>query len=276
MTVLVLGASSALGRALSDALEHDSREPVVRASRNEGIRCDVTDPAAIDAVVRTTRPRLVFHLVASYSGDLDTDLRVNAWSARELLDAVARYGLDARVVLIGSAAEYGRVEAADNPIHERQALKPCSVYGFTKAVQTQIGMFHSGCCGVDVVVARVFNLMGAGLPERVFVGRVERLLADYAAGRCDTLEVGPLDAVRDYLSVDDAVGWLRRIAQSGQRGEVYNVGSGQPIEMRALLRQLLDSAGVPYEVVRERRDRASSASHAVAAIYADMSKALSL
>jgi len=179
------------------------------------------------------------------------------------------------VLLVGSAAEYGAVAIEENPIREDHALHPQSVYGLTKSWQTQLAGFYARR-GVQVVVARLFNLEGPGLSTRLFVGRVQAQIEEVRKGVRSAFEFGPLGAIRDYVDSDEAARQMLAVALRGEPGQVYHVGSGKPVTMRTLLERLLASqeiAGIP---VHESPALTNRAGYDVPAIYADMTKTLQL
>jgi nucleoside-diphosphate-sugar epimerase len=277
VTTLVTGARGGLGRVLCPALLA-AGEKVVPTGRAPGpgeryVACDLADPAAVAELVRFVRPNRVYHLAGSFSNDFDQDFAVNGMGARNLLEALRHEGIAARVVVMGSAAEYGRLDERENPVSEDRVLRPTSIYGLTKAFQTQLALQHAHAHGSDVVVARMFNLLAPGLSERLFVGRVERQIDEYRAGRSRTIEVGNLDSRRDYLDADEAIAQITTIAERGRAGEVYHVGSGRPITMRELLFRMLDASNVPREAVLEAVPHAHGRTgYDVPLIYADMTR----
>jgi GDP-4-dehydro-6-deoxy-D-mannose reductase len=184
---------------------------------------------------------------------------------------VAEQKLDTRVVVAGSAAEYGAVAAESNPVGEDHPARPHSVYGVTKLLQTESSLFYWRRFGVDVVIARIFNLLGPGASERLFVGSVEQQIRRVRDHSLDCLTVGNLDASRDYLAPARAAEALITLMRCGGAGEVYNVGSGVPVPMRDLLRALLAEGGVETCPVREQVATAEKG-HDVPVIYADVRK----
>lgn len=272
---LVTGAGGTLGRHLVARLRAVPDWQVAATGRTAAQpwieSLDVTCCQSVRRAILATQPDVIFHLAASFSPELDEAYAGNVGATRTLLEAVAATASAARVVLMGSAAEYGLVRPAENPIAEGQVLRPMTVYGLTKAWQTQLGLLHASH-GVDVVVARLFNLRAAGMADRLFVGRVERQIAELLAGSRDTIEVGALDAVRDYVSAEDAVEQLLAIATRGTAGHVYHVGSGVPIRMRDLLSGMLAAHGLGMELALERVSPSSPQGYDVPIAYADMTK----
>jgi nucleoside-diphosphate-sugar epimerase len=281
VTVLVTGATGGLAAAVLARFAALGSDPVVASGRAERAqvagasdyaRCDLSDRDDVRALVARVRPRAVVHLAGSFRNDLAADTAVNALSAGWIIEALSDAGCDARVVLIGSAAEYGVVAPEDNPVPESRPLRPVSVYGLTKAMQTQLAGYFAAAKGADVVVARLFNVVGPGLSDRLFAGRAQRQIEAFRRGEIDRLEFGSLDAARDYLGTEEAAALIARVYSRGRRGEVYNVGSGRPVTMRALLDGMLSDAGIPGAPVVERPVEGRAAVIDLPCIYADVGK----
>jgi GDP-4-dehydro-6-deoxy-D-mannose reductase len=278
-TVLVTGATGVLGQAVVGCLRKDRHWRVVATSRrcqvDSSFQLDVRDCEKIFAAIKTIKPDLVLHLAAIFANDFDDAYAVNVEVARHLLDAVRESGLCTRVLLIGSAAEYGAVRPEENPIREDHVLNPISIYGLTKAWQTQLaGLYASS--GMDVVVARVFNLDGPGLSERLFVGRLQKQIDEVLAGRKSVIELGPLAATRDYVSIDEAAEQIFAIAEHGESGRVYHVASGIPIKMRDILARYLNIYHLDASIVHESADLTNRIGYDVPVIYADVTRTMQL
>jgi nucleoside-diphosphate-sugar epimerase len=281
MKALVTGANGAVGRFFIRWLAQQPDWEVVGAVRDNAslpglVKCDLNDPVAIRSAVLSVRPTHVFHMAASFSGSFDRSVAVNAMSARHILDAVKSDGLESRVVLCGSAAEYGVVAEAENPITEDRVLRPVSNYGLSKALQTQIGGLYAHEFGANVVIARIFNLLMPGLNERLFPGRIEQQIIKLKRGEIEKISVGNLDAWRDYVSGQRAVELIMDIARFGTKGHTYHVASGERVQMRQLLDAMLRENELDWSVVQEQATGASRAGYDVPVIFADVNKTHSL
>lgn len=278
-TVLVTGATGALGRAVIERLLIDVHWRVIATSRHRhdesGFQLDVRNREQILAAIKITEPDLILHLAATFVDNFDDAFVINVEAARHLLEAVQQSGLGTRVLLIGSAAEYGVVRPEDNPILEDRVLNPVSIYGLTKAWQTQLAGLYANR-GVDVVVARIFNLDGPRLSERLFIGRVQKQIDEVLAGRKSVIELGPLTATRDYVSIDEASDQILAIAARGQPGRVYHVASGKPIKMRDLLIDYLAIHNLDFSIVQEAADLTNRIGYDVPIIYADVTNTMQL
>ena len=288
-TVLVTGASGALGKVVCASLLKKQREAlalspdaawrVVATSRaprdNTTLALDICNAAQVSSVINSVKPHLIVHLAATLSDNFKEAFAVNVEGARNLCIAILASGHPTRLLLAGSAAEYGVVQPDENPIAVDHSLKPASLYGMTKAWQSMLGLYYASC-GVDVVIARIFNLDGPGVSDKLFVGRIQKQIAAMQSGEQKRLKVGPLGAIRDYTSLDSAAGQILAIAERGQSGAVYHVGSGDGISMRALLQTYLDLAGLDFSVVDEDGGNSNHTGYDVPAIFADMTETAAL
>ncbi|WP_245268043.1 NAD-dependent epimerase/dehydratase family protein [Rhizobium sp. 42MFCr.1] len=277
--MLITGGWGSLGRSLAMQLRSVGHH-VVQAGRSsvhaeDSVCIDVCNYDDLSGAINSLRPEIVVHLSAVFSDDFALALATNVIGAKNLLAALEENHLNARVLLAGSAAEYGIVHPEENPISVEQVLRPVSIYGVTKAWQTQWGVFcaHKG---QDVIVARIFNLVGKGMSERLFVGRVYKQLEHLAAGSRDRIETGPLAAVRDYISLEEAGKQLMAIMQTGKSGSIYNVASGKPVSMRELLQGILRERGLGMDIVVEGARPHGRTGFDVPIIYADVEQTIAL
>jgi nucleoside-diphosphate-sugar epimerase len=273
---LITGASGSLGRSIIKRLQADNVEIFCADVRGEEVvHCDVTDSNQIHSMLGSVQPDYLVHLAATFSHDIDLAYRLNVQSSQFILESVETLGLKTRVVLIGSAAEYGLVRPEENPIPIGHALNPVSIYGMSKAWQTHLASYFSSR-GVDVVIARIFNLDGPGMSEALFAGRVRRQARELLTGVRRRIEVGPLSAVRDYLTTDAAALQLIAVAQRGCSAATYHIASGIPITMSELLNRLLTEYGLNRSVVDEARSLSNRQGLDVPVVYADISTTLPL
>ena len=278
-TVLVTGATGALGQAVIACLHNTGKYRVIATSRHGDdetiFSLNVSNAEQLSAVINRFKPDFLLHLAATFINDFDEAYAVNVDATRHLLDTVQKSGLAMRILLVGSAAEYGAIRPEENPIREDHALNPVSIYGLSKAWQTQLaGLYASQ--GMDVVVARVFNLNGKGLSERLFIGRLQKQIDEVLAGRKSVIELGPLSATRDYLTLDEAAEQILAIVEHGASGQIYHVASGTPITMRALLNHYLVINKLDTSLVQESAALTNRTGYDVPVIYADITNTTQL
>jgi GDP-4-dehydro-6-deoxy-D-mannose reductase len=272
--ILITGAGGFLAGPLTKLLRGRGR--IVRLGRTPApgiLACDLSDPAAARAAVRTAAPDVVFHLSGlTGSNDWDALWRAHATATVNLMEALAARGEPVRVVVAGSSAEYGAAGGARR-VREDSPLEPVSLYGSCKLAQSLAALSYSRG-PVEVLVARIFNVLGPGISEKMAPGAFARQIARVAAGlQPPEVVVGDLSPRRDYVDVRDVAAALAAIARRGRAGECYNVGSGRSVPMSAILRGLAAAAGVR---VRERVNPARSKDAGVRNLVADTRKTAAL
>jgi GDP-4-dehydro-6-deoxy-D-mannose reductase len=258
--VIVTGARGFLGSAVSKLLAWNRFVKLIMCSRTGEpsstafYNCDLSQPAEIQKMLEEIKPDEIYHCAGFVGRDFTHLFQSNVVNTANVLEAVRLHTPSARVLLNGSAASYGNVDPAHNPIPESLQPRPVTPYGFCKATQTELMRYFHSNHALHVKEARIFNLWGPGAPEHLVNGRVEMLIEQYLKGQIAEIKVGFLGAKRDYLDVETAAGMLLRIMDFGLPGEIYNVGSGRARVVRDLIKEMLNQKGVPLEVLREEGD----------------------
>jgi GDP-4-dehydro-6-deoxy-D-mannose reductase len=238
--MLVTGAGGFVGSHVTRELAAHGFE-VVAVGRSDA---DVTDAAAVRALVERAEPACIAHLAGVRDAPLEDLLRVNVTGTANVVTAAA--ARRARVVVVGSAAEYG--ETARSPVDEEALFEPRTDYGVSKAAQGLIAAATGARLGVAVVHLRLFNLVGPGEPPSFVASSFASQLAAIEAGRVEPpLRTGDLTTQRDFVDVRDAATAIRLAAELGGSG-VFNVCSGRAVRISEVLDELLDLAGMQIEV----------------------------
>jgi GDP-4-dehydro-6-deoxy-D-mannose reductase len=265
--VLVTGVGGFVGRHLVDFLrsEHPGVEVagVVRPHGSAAtdlpgrivlVEADLEDPASVEAAIDLVRPDRIVHLAAQSSvhrswKDPAGTLRTNVHGLLHLLEAVRRRSLSPRVLVVGSAEEYGIVRAEDLPMREDAPLRPNSPYAVSKVAQGYLALQYALSFSMGVIRTRTFHTTGPGRGEAFAESSFARQLAEIEAGRRPpVLEVGNLEAVRDVVDVRDVVRAYWALLERGGPGEVYNVCSGRGVRVRDVLEMLIAASGLDVEV----------------------------
>jgi GDP-4-dehydro-6-deoxy-D-mannose reductase len=273
VTVLITGITGFVGGHLVDLLRAEHPEvPIAGLVRpgheapgglREGVRlmeADLEDPAAVEAAVAAVRPRSIVHLAGqssvheSWANPAGT-LRTNLIGLLNIFEAVHRRKLAPRVLVVGSAEEYGAVDADAPPLREDAPLRPLSPYAVSKVAQGYLALQYALSRDLEVVRTRTFPHTGPGRGEAFAESSFARQIAEVEAGRRrPVLEVGNLEAVRDFTDVRDVVRAYWSLLERGASAEVYNVCSGRGRSIGDILRALLEISGVraDLKVDRER------------------------
>ncbi len=257
-TALITGACGFCASHLARALAAEGGVRVVgadlRANPPDAIPFDdyvTADLArAVDtaAIIRQVRPDLVFHLAGLVRGDTDDLYRVNLLGGVHLLECVRETVPQARVLVVGSAAEYGHAPATDMPLTEDHPCRPSGAYAVSKHALCLAAQDFALHRGVKVVVARPFNIVGAGVPASLVVGAIlDRAKQVLASDGPPVVSIGNLDSQRDFVAVEDVVDGYVRLIRGEHWGEVFNLCSGVPVAIRDVVQTLLSHSDRPIE-----------------------------
>ncbi len=205
------------------------------------IEADLNDPEGLRGSLRGLAPDYVIHTAGKTPPAADEDLyRANFWSTTHLLGALRATGKPMRIVLAGSAAELGPVAEADLPVGEDHAAEPVEAYGRSKLLATRSGLAERP--PLEVVAARIFNVIGPGLPATQAFGAFAARLAEPGPDPLD-MPVGRLDTRRDFVDVRDVARAMIDLAVHGRSGQVYHVGTGESRAVKEGLAVLIKSSG---------------------------------
>lgn len=223
------------------------------------------------SLIDEIKPDQIYHLAGTFTNDFETDFDSNVKTTKNILDAIIQCNLNTKVLIVGSAAEYGNVSSDRCPIVESTPLRPTSFYGLTKVLQHNLMLFYKQNFDTDVVMARTFNIRSRNLSPRLFLGSLYEQIDKIKEGKKKFIETGSLSFRRDYLTINEIVEHYQTIMNKGLSGEVYNVGSGKSECMRTLLFEILDEEQIDHHLLKEDSKSYSSTS-SVSDIYADASK----
>jgi GDP-4-dehydro-6-deoxy-D-mannose reductase len=219
------------------------------------VEADLRDQAGVRRLLEQVRPEAIFHLAAqsyvpaSWTGPADT-LMTNVLGQVHLLEAMRDLGMtDVPMQIAGSSEEYGLVLPEETPIKETNPLRPLSPYAVSKVTQDMLGWQYNRSFGLRTVRTRAFNHEGPRRGEVFVTSNFAKQIALIEVGKQQPiLEVGNLEARRDWHDVRDTVVAYWKAAFEGEPGEVYNIGRGEALSIQGMLDILLSMAKVDVEV----------------------------
>jgi GDP-4-dehydro-6-deoxy-D-mannose reductase len=248
MRVFVTGVAGFVGQRLEARLRAAGARVI-----GTDLELDVGDAGRVAEAVTEARPDAIVHLAAisfvpEAASNPQAVYRVNFLGAHSILEATQKISPGVRLLLVGSGHVYGSAEASAPPFDESSSLRPDSPYAWSKAAADLLGGFYENR-GVDVVRVRPFNHTGPGRPDRFVESSFARQIAEIEAGlRPPKMAVGNLDAVRDFLDVEDVLDAYLRLLDPKVPAGPYNVASGKGTSIRHLLDLLLAETSVRPEV----------------------------
>ncbi|RLK53989.1 nucleoside-diphosphate-sugar epimerase [Actinokineospora cianjurensis] len=270
LSVVVLGGTGFLGRHIGAAFAalgarvHPVARSLGHAPARDGtvIGMDLleAEPGAIAELVRATGADVVVNAAGQvWHGTGEQMAAGNAVLVERLVAVLAELpGPPVRLVQLGSVHEYG-AGAVDAPTGEDHVPTPVTAYGRSKLLGTRAVLRAAAERGVDGVVLRLANVIGAGVPEGSLFGRVAAHLgaAARAAARGEQvadLRLPPLSVARDLVDARDAAAAALAAATTPGAvvtGQVINVGRGEAISMSGLVRRMVSLSGLAVPVVEQ-------------------------
>jgi nucleoside-diphosphate-sugar epimerase len=256
--VLVTGAAGFIGRSSLAPLREAGYEvcAVLSARPDQGDRAgevppdldvrhaDLTDPAAVDALLEEVQPTHLLHFAWIATPGLYWHSEENyRWlsASRYLLAAFARRG-GQRAVMAGSCAEYDWSRVAvcrerSSPLADEGGT--ATPYAACKIAMQRSLEEYGGTHGLSSAWGRIFFQYGPGEHrDRLIASVIVSLLAGREA-RCTHGR-----QIRSFLHVDDVGAAFAALLGSPVQGPV-NVGSGERIAIADVLQRLADDIGRP-------------------------------
>ena len=240
------------------------------------IEGDLLDVTCIAKALDVSEPEVIFHLGAqsfvpqSFLNPVET-MQINCIGTLNLLEAVRIKNVDAVIVFAGSSEEYGLVIGSEKqyekikasgktvfpeperipelPIKETNPLRPMSPYAVSKVYGDYLFRNYYHSYGLKTVVSRAFNHEGAGRGKMFVTSNIALQVMKLKFGEADKIEIGNVNAFRDWSHVNDIVEGYCLLAEKGKYGDVYNQGSMRTNSVLSYLLLSLEMAGYKVDKI---------------------------
>jgi UDP-glucose 4-epimerase len=183
------------------------------------------------------------------------DLEINSRAQLTILEACRHNNPDAKIVFAGTRGQYGRPNYL--PVDERHPIHPVDVNGINKAAGEQYHILYNNIYGIRATSLRLTNTYGPRhsmkSSEQSFLNWFIRLAIDG-----EKIKIfGDGEQKRDFNYIDDAMRAFLMVAASDKsNGEVFNLGSWEPISIIEVTKLLLEVTKTgSYEFLPFPQDR---------------------
>jgi nucleoside-diphosphate-sugar epimerase len=249
MRVLLTGSSGFLGRhilAYPAAGVHFirvTRAAAVRSEQDVALGPGPWGQREFERALSVSRADVVIHCAGvGHTNDSRQLFEANTLVAAGLLAALSAMAKPPRAIFVGSAAEYGFVDARAMPIREDHPCQPRTEYGISKYTQTLLAMAAAER-GLPVMTARVFNAVGLGMPAGLALPSFARRIATVSTSD-GVLNVGDVEVRRDFIDATDVARILLALSHAPVwPWPVVNLCSGQAISLGRLLDSMISVSG---------------------------------
>lgn len=214
MRALVAGAAGQLGRELVTRLGDGL------AWAGDSGELDITDAAAVTALVTRVRPDVVFNAAAYNRVDAAEAEPERAFAVNALgPQALAVAARDVGALMLHVSTDYVFDGAASRPYREDDPTRPLSVYGASKLEGERL----VAASGAEALVVRTSGVLGRGGSAQKGGSFVDRILEQARAGK-------PLRVVSDQVFAPTLAGDLAdallALARHGARGLLHVTNDG--------------------------------------------------
>lgn len=241
MKILILGSDGFVGSSIKENLKINHE--VYGASRNSGddrtFQIDLKNKDSIIQLLTSLQP----DIIVNAAGIVENSEKAedNVVFTTNLLEAVIAVGLrPKRIIISGSAAEYGIVDEENIPVNEEAPLNATAGYGLSKKNEVASALEFADKHSLPITVARIFNPIGAGMKPRFLINKLIDQVEEFKKGSRTSVEVNRLDAKRDYLNIKDVAEAVRLLIEDNPAEQVYNIGSGVATTTRQLIETILN------------------------------------
>ena len=238
--VWITGACGFTGRHLIDFIRSSQHKVYILAIDRFAecssdvdlyVQLDITNASAVLDLAMQFPPQKIFHLAGVLPpSDESTMWQVNVGGVYTIINGLYQAKCKGtRLLSIGSAAEY-----LPNPsgfYTEESKVGGNSSYGITKAAQSMLALIAGERGGVDVIIARTFNLIGPGLSRNLVAGKI---CSELITGNIN-LTLGNIEAKRDFVDIRDAVKAYWSLMNSATPNSVYNICSGIAVSIKEVV-----------------------------------------
>ena len=262
MRVLVTGAGGFVGQHLVETLIHRGyqvyaglrKKETIQVDKAVSVNFDITVPEQLHRIIRDVRPDAIVHLAArslvSYSWkDPTRTFIINTLGTMYLLKAIGNLIPAAKVIIVGSAEEYGLSAKTGDPLTEEHPCYPQNPYAISKLAAGQFAIQWAKKEKLNLIYVRPFNHFGPGQREGFVVSdfasqiaRIEKSLQP------PIIEVGDLSPQRDFTDVRDVVEAYVLLLEKTVSSGIYNVCSGIARPINEVLNALLTMSKYKIEV----------------------------
>ena len=215
------------------------------APKANHIILDIRDQVAVNVLMDRVRPSHVIHLaaisnVADSFQDPVLTWNTNVMGSLNILEAIKKHCPETFVLFTSSSEVYGDAFKSGAPLNEGSRCQPINPYAASK-LAAELACAQYFRQGIRGIITRPFNHIGPGQSPEFVTASFARQIALVEAGKqAPTINVGNLEASRDFLSVHDVcAAYLALLELDSPKHTLYNISSGKACKVVEILDILL-------------------------------------
>ncbi|KAF6245787.1 NAD-dependent epimerase/dehydratase family protein [Nitrosopumilus sp. b2] len=253
MTIIILGSSGFLGRALISKLELKKIKFKGMVKQKNKIKRkyffgDITKENFLEKHISDND--IIINLIGQNNKDTSKLFEQNVKGAFNLLNSIIKKK-NIKVIFASTIMLYN--ENVKNPSKESDTINPTTNYQIVKALTENIYHFYSKIFGIDVTVLRFSNVYG---PNKK-TGIISNCLKSIKKNKPITIDHNG-NQVRDFLYIDDAIESIIKSISSHTKGyNLLNISSGTGIQIKKIIGMIEDVSKkkIPVNFTSEKFDK---------------------
>ena len=257
--ILVTGGAGFLGSAVVETLRSRGCTQIAVPRSRE---FDLTDAAAIDALLSRERPELLVHLAAVVGGigaNRENPGRFfyeNAIMGIQLIEYARRYAVE-KTIVAGTVCAYPKfapVPFKEESLWDGYPEETNAAYGIAKKALLVQCQAYREQYGMNAIYLLPVNLYGPRdnfdpRSSHVIPALIRKAVEARDAGSAEMVVWGDGSATREFLYVDDAAEGIVAAAERYDGQQPVNLGSGEEIPIRELVGLVAELCGFRGRIV---------------------------
>lgn len=209
---------------------------------------DMTDGVSLTNLIRDIQPHEVYNLAAQSHVKVSFEMpeytaSADAVGTLRLLEAIRAAGLESRFYQASTSEMFG---ATPPPQDETSVFYPRSPYGAAKLYSHWVTVNYREAYGLFAVSGILFNHESPRRGETFVTRKITRGVAAIKHGLADHLDLGNLDAVRDWGYAKEYVEGMWRMLQQDAPDD-YVLATGVGTTVREFCDYAFSHAGLDWQ-----------------------------
>jgi GDPmannose 4,6-dehydratase len=211
---------------------------------------DLSDQHSLIHALKSSKPDEIYNLAAQSHVRISFEVpqfttQVNALGVLNLLEAVKEISPESKFYQASSSEMFGNSVDADLYQRESTPMKPVSPYGIAKLFAFQTTKFYREAYGLNACNGILFNHESPRRGSNFVTNKVVKAAVRISLGSSESLELGNLDAKRDWGHSKDYVRAMHAILQY-RDAEDWVVSTGETKSVRDLCEYTFSKLNLDY------------------------------
>jgi GDPmannose 4,6-dehydratase len=212
--------------------------------------CSLEDHLAIFKLIKKIRPDECYHLAAqsfvNYSFENDSMIMsINFNSTLNLLTSINELSPHCRFYFAGSSEMFGNPDIS--PQNEKTRFNPRSLYGISKLASYYLVTNFRERNGLYACTGISYNHESPRRGYQFVTRKITSGLAKIYTGKIETLELGNIDAIRDWGYAPDYVKAMWMMLNNPEGPKDYVIATGNPHSVRDFLETAFSILKLDYK-----------------------------